>query len=159
MSRVEIMMQMKKIIEENPSLSISEWQGTCKYVVGELVSIEVKDLHEMNLTGVMKPGEEQVMPVEMMVAAAASSFAVIFHMEAFTQGVVVDSAEVIFNGTVNKAQFLGIEEGNSGITKPSITLKVSSPTHKGKVSEIAAIAAGRSPILSSLNERVTLYII
>ncbi|GKV67310.1 MULTISPECIES: OsmC family protein [unclassified Sporosarcina] len=159
MSRVEIMMEMKKKIEENPSLAISEWQGICKYVVGELVSLEVKDLQEMNFKGLLKPGEERVMPVELMVAAAASSFGVIFHMEAFNQGITVDSAEVVFYGTVNKAEYLGIKEGNSGITKPMITLKVHSSAYKGKVAEVAAIAAERSPILSSLNERVKLHII
>lgn len=159
MSRVEIMMEMKRMIEENPALAISEWQGTCKYVVGEMISLEVKDLHEMNVNGVQRPGEERVMPVELAVASAATSFGVIFHLVAFNQGVEVDSAEVVFYGTVNKAEFLGIIEGNTGITKPIITLKVNSTAHKGKVSEIAAIAAERSPILSSLSERVTLHII
>ncbi|WP_301109999.1 OsmC family protein [Sporosarcina sp.] len=158
MSRVEIMVEMKRMIEENPSLAISEWQGTCKYVVGEMISLEVKDLQEMHVKGV-KPGENQVMPIELMFAAAANSFGLLFHLEAYNEGIIVDSAEVIFNGTVNKAKFLGIQSGNSGITKPMITLKVTSAANKGKLSEIAAIAAERSPILSSLNERVTLHIL
>lgn len=158
MSTVNIMNEIKKIIQEDPSLAISEWQGTCQYVVGEMISLETKDLHEIDLQGIAKPGEKQVMPIELLIAAATTSFGVTFHLEAHNQGVTVDRAEIIFSGVCDKASFLGIASGNSGIMKPMIVLSAESETNKGHLAEIAAIAVERSPILSSLKEPVTLHV-
>ncbi|ARK24056.1 hypothetical protein SporoP37_04740 [Sporosarcina sp. P37] len=158
MSTTKIMTEIKKLIEKDPSLAISEWQGTCRYVVGEMISLETKDLQEIDLQGIAQPGEKQVMPIELLIAAAATSFGVTFHLEAHQQGVTVDSAEIVFNGICDKAPFLGIKSGDSGITKPMISLSAESTTNKGHLSEIAAIAIERSPILSSLKEKVILHI-
>ncbi|WP_303969167.1 OsmC family protein [Sporosarcina ureae] len=158
MSTTKIMTEIKRLIEQDPSLAISEWQGTCHYVVGEMISLETKDLHEIDLGGFAKPGEKQVMPIELLIAAATTSFGVTFHLEAHNQGVIVDRAEIVFSGVCDKAPFLGIQSGNSGITKPMIVLSAQSATNKGHLAEIAAIAIERSPILSSLKEDVTLHI-
>ncbi|PIC79183.1 hypothetical protein CSV75_13125 [Sporosarcina sp. P18a] len=158
MSTTKIMNEMKKLIEADPSLAISEWKGTCHYVVGEMMSLETKDLQEIDLKGIAKPGEKQVMPIELLIAAATTSFGVTFHLEAYNQGVTVDRAEIVFTGVCDKAPFLGIQSGNSGIMKPMIVLSAESTTNKGQLAEIAAIAVERSPILSSLKEEVILHI-
>lgn len=158
MSTTKIMTEIKRLIEQDPSLAISEWQGTCHYVVGEMMSLETKDLHEIDLEGVAKPGEKQVMPIELLIAAATTSFGVTFHLEAHNQGVTIDRAEIVFSGVCDKAPFLGIQSGDSGIMKPMIVLSAESTTNKGHLAEIAAIAIERSPILSSLKEQVTLHI-
>lgn len=159
MARTEIMMQMKKMIEANPGLAVSDWQGTCRYVVGQLVSLETKDLQEIDLQGVLKPGEKIVLPIELLVSAAATSFGMNFHLQAAEEGLVVDSAEVKFYATVNKAQYLGVEQGNGGIMNPIITLEAHSAAPKGRLAEMAALAVERSPILTGLKQPVALHII
>lgn len=158
MSTVRTMSEMKKLIEEDPSLGISEWQGTSTYVVGELVAVKTVDLSHIKIEEIVKPEEKPVVPVELFVASAATSFGMTFHLQAHQEGIIVDSATVVFSGTFDKAPFLGINEGHSGITNPMIVLTVESATTKGKLAEIAAIAIGRSPVLSSLKEQVTLHI-
>ncbi|MDV6378167.1 OsmC family protein [Sporosarcina sp. GW1-11] len=158
MGKVEIMTQMKKMIEKDPKLAISEWQGTCNYVVGELVSLKTTDLNEIKIEDIAKPGEKQVVPVELFVASAVTSFGMTFHLEAHNEGVIIDKAKIIFSGTFDKAPFLGIKSGHSGVTSPMIVLSAESATNKGKVAEIAAIAIERSPVLTSLKEQVTLHI-
>ena len=158
MSTTKIMTEIKKMIIEDPSLAISEWQGTCHYIVGEMMSLETKDLHELDIKDVIKPGQKHVMPIELLIAAATTSFGVTFHLEAATQGITVDSAEIVFSATCDKAPFLGIKTGNAGLTRPMIVLSAESTTNQGQLAEIAAIAIERSPILSSLNEEVKLHI-
>lgn len=159
MNRVEVLMEMKRRIEEQPSLAISEWQGTCKYIVGELASVEVKDLQGMDLSDVLRPGEKLFLPTELLIAAAATSFGLIFHLQAASEGITVDEAEIIFYGTLDKSGFLGVRGGRIGITKPMLTIKANSDAPKGKLAEMAAISTERSPILSSLNEEVKLHVL
>ncbi|WP_240315724.1 OsmC family protein [Sporosarcina sp. PTS2304] len=155
---MEIMNYMKRKIEEDPSLAKSEWQGTCNYVVGELVSLKTVDLNEINVDDVAKPGEMQVVPVELFIAAATTSFGMTFHLAAHNEGIVIDKANIVFSGTFDKAAFLGMIDGYSGITRPMLVLSVESSTNKGKLAEIAAIAIERSPVLSGIKEQVVLHI-
>src|SRR5699024_12489555 len=108
MSTTKLMSEIKRLIEQDPLLAISEWQGTCHYVVGEMISLETKDLHEIDLEGFAKPGEKQVMPIELLIAAATTSFGVTFHLEAHNQGVIVDRSELVFSGVCDKRPYLEI---------------------------------------------------
>ncbi|MBO8172110.1 MAG: OsmC family protein [Bacillaceae bacterium] len=97
-------------------------------------------------------------PVEYLIGAAASCFAITFEVMASQQGVTLKHVEADIEADLNAAVFLGIEEGYGGVINPVIKLKVESSASEDQVREIAEAALAKSPVLASLKEEVKLVI-
>lgn len=156
MNKIEMINTLKSMIEADPSLAVSEWQGTFTYEAGEMTSMKLEDLNGIEMEGMPAPKPGELKPVEMSVVAAANCFSLTFHVEAYNAGIAIDKAQIVFTGKFDKAPFLGISEGNSGMTEPTLELTVDSSTSKEDIEKIALIALKRSPVLSSFKEQVVL---
>ena len=59
MNKFDMINQMAKMIEADPSLNVSEWQATFNFADGELVSKELVDLNGIEIEGLVEPKEDQ----------------------------------------------------------------------------------------------------
>lgn len=154
------MEQVAEGIKENPELGMKKWTANLKWKDGTENTVFLRDftpliIDEPNQLGGTDKGAN---PVEHLIAAAVSCFAITFEVFASKAGIKLEEVSVDIEADLNVAVFLGIVEGDLGILNPVIRLRASTSASKEKVKEIANLALSTSPVIKSLNTNVTLII-
>lgn len=158
MNKMEMISQMKKMIEADPALNISEWEATFNFVNGELVSKKLIDLNAMNIEGLPERAAGDITAVEMFVLASANCYVTSLFVLAYNEKMPLEKVQIVFSGKFAKSPFLGITAGHSGMTEPTLTLTVETSASADELKKLATTALERSPVLSSLNEPVEFII-
>lgn len=157
---LEAVKQVTKGIKENPELGMKKWTSHLKWKDGTENTAFIRDfapiiIDEPNQLGGTDKGAN---PVEHLITAAASCFAITFEVLASQAGIKLEEVSVDIEADLNVAVFLEIEEGERGILNPVIKLRAVTSAPKEKVKEIANLALTVSPVLKSLNTKIALVI-
>lgn len=152
--------QTTKMIKEDPSLKMRNWQASIKWKTGVQNTLKIRDfdpikIDEPELLGGTDTGPN---PVELLIGTAGSCFSITFQVLASQEGITLDEVSVDIEADLNAAVFLGLEEGDGGIIDPVITLKVKTTANKEQVEEIAQVALQKSPVLMSMKAKIHLEI-
>ncbi|KIL75005.1 OsmC family protein [Bacillus badius] len=152
--------QTASAIKENPALKIRSWQAQIQWQTGVQNKVTIRDFDPI-LTDEPETlgGTDQAPnPVEYLIGAAGSCFAITFEVMASEKGIPLKSVDVEIKADLNAAVFLGMEEGDGGILNPVITLRADAEAPKEELKEIAQAALAKSPVLSSLKKDIQLII-
>lgn len=95
-------------------------------------------------------------PVEYLLGAAVSCFAITFEVLASQNGILLEKVEADIEADLDAAVFLGIKEGYGGIQNPVIKLKAVTNASEEQVRQIANLALVKSPVLLSLGVELKL---
>ena len=158
MNKFDMINQMAKMIEADPSLDVSEWQATFNFADGELVSKELVDLNAIEFEGMPERAPGDMTAVELSVMAAANCYVTSLFLLAYNEKMPIEKAEIVFTGKFAKAPFLGLTEGYTGISDPTLVLTAESSAPTDEFNNLATRAFDRSPVLSSLNAPVAFTI-
>jgi uncharacterized OsmC-like protein len=152
--------QVTNAIKENQELGMKKWTAHLKWKDGTENTAFIRDfapliIDEPNQLGGTDKGAN---PVEHLITAVVSCFAITFEVFASQAGIRLEEVSADIEADLNVAVFLGIEEGERGILNPVIKLRAVTSASKEKVKEIANQVLTVSPVLNSLNTKVTLII-
>ena len=154
------MQQTLQAIQEDPTLKLKKWSVHAAWQTGVKNQVTIREFPPVIMDEPLPLGgtDEGPNPVEMLIGAAASCYAITFELLATQQGITHHEVTAEVEANLNAAVFLGLEEGDGGITDTVITLKAVTSADKAQVEEIANAALGKSPVLASLknNCRVVL---
>ncbi|MGE5704084.1 MAG: OsmC family protein [Clostridia bacterium] len=145
-------------IQKDPSLKMRKWTAQIKWLQGVQNEVKVREFQPFHMDEPATLGGTDVAPnpVEMLIAAAGSCFAITFEVLASQNGIVLKEVSVNVEADLNAAVFLGLEEGYGGIFNPSVTIKAVTSASENEVRQIAKQALAKSPVLASLKHEVQL---
>lgn len=157
---LEAMKQTTQAIKEKPELKMRKWNAQIQWKTGVQNEVSIRNFDSILIDEPRTLGGTDLAPnpVEYLIAAAGSCFAITFEVLASTKGIKLENVDVQIEADLNAAVFLGIEEGDGGILNPVITLKVNADAPKEELKEIAQMALLKSPVLNSLKDQVKLVI-
>src|SRR5699024_2312374 len=158
MDKIAMINNMIKGIEADPSLDISKWVNTLYFIDGELKEMTLEDLNGVEMPNMPERDLTNLTAVEMLVVSASKCFATRLELEAYKAYIPLNEVTITFIGKFAKAPFLSLREGNSGLHEPHIELTVVSSVEQDKIEHIAKQSVKLSPVLSSLNDPVTLVV-
>lgn len=152
--------QTTKMIQEDPSLKMRNWQARVQWKSGVQNSLTIRDfkpfiIDEPEMLGGSDKGPN---PVELLIGTAGSCFSITFQVLASQQGITLEEMNVDIEADLNAAVFLGLEEGDGGIIDPVITLKAKTSATKEQIESIAQTALQKSPVLMSMKADIRLEI-
>ncbi|WP_332648713.1 OsmC family protein [Lysinibacillus sp. 54212] len=153
--------QTAQAIQNNPELKIKDWSARIQWKTGvqNLVSIREFDSFLMDEPVTLGGTDKAPNPVEYLIGAAGSCFAITFEVMASQKGIRLESVDVVIQADLNAAVFLGLEEGDGGILNPVIRLTVNGDASQEELTSIAQAALLKSPVLNSLNKEIRLEIL
>ncbi len=148
-------------MKKNPELAMTKWAAHISWQDGVQNQIAIRDFEPLITDEPDKLGgtDNAPNPVEYLLGAAGSCFAITFEVLASQQGIKLEKVEVDIEADLNAAVFLGLEEGNGGIVNPIIKLKTVTSATKEQVNEIAEIALSKSPVLVSIKPKLELIVL
>lgn len=157
---LDIVQQTANAIKENPNLKMRDWSAHIQWQTGVQNKVAIRDFDSflMDEPTTLGGTDKAPNPVEYLIAAAGSCFAITFEVMASQQGIKLESVDVTIEADLNAAVFLGIEEGDGGILNPVIKLKVKAGASQEQLTEIAHTALSKSPVLNSMNKEVRLVV-
>lgn len=158
MDKIAMINNMIKGIEADPSLDVSKWVNTLHFIDGELKEMTLEDLNGVEMPNMPERDLTNLTAVEMLVVSASKCFATTLELEAYKANIPLNEVTITFTSKFAKAPFLSLREGNSGLHEPHVELTVVSSAEQDKIEHIAKRSAELSPVLSSLNEPVTLVV-
>jgi|SRR5690625_1148036 len=152
--------QTTKMIQEDPSLKMRNWQAKVKWEEGVKNSLSIRDFDPITIDEpeVLGGSDQGPNPVELLIGTAASCFSITFQVLASQQGISLEEVEVDIEADLNAAVFLGIEEGNGGIIDPVINLQAKTSASKEEIEKIANLALQKSPVLLSMKADIRLEV-
>ena len=153
--------QTAKAIQADPSLKMRSWHADIEWQDGVKNEVKIRDFAKFQMDEPQPLGGTDTAPnpVEMLIAAAGSCFAITFQVMASQNGVKLEAMNVAIDADLNAAVFLGLEEGEGGVLNPSITVEVKSDASKETLEKIAGMAKSKSPVLESLRASVKVNIV
>lgn len=157
---LDTLQQTAKAIMENPDAKMKKWNAQIQWKNGVQNEVSIRNFNPILMDEPKTLGgtDKAPNPVEYLIGAAGSCFAITFEVMVSQAGIQLESVNVEIEADLNAAVFLGIEEGNGGILHPVIHLKVQADAPQEKLKEIANIALLKSPVLSSLKEAIQINI-
>lgn len=157
----DALQQTINAIKKNPELGMTKWAAHISWQEGVRNQIAIRNFPTKVTDEPEKLGGTDIAPnpVEYLIGAAGSCFAITFEVLASQNGIKLEEVEVDIEADLNAAVFLGIEEGNGGILNPVIKLKTITSAPKEQVKEIAKLALSKSPVLVSIESEIELVII
>lgn len=152
--------QTAKAIMENPESKIRKWNALIQWKKGVQNEVSIRNFNPilMDEPETLGGTDKAPNPVEYLIGAAGSCFAITFEVMASQTGIQLESVNVKIEADLNAAVFLGIEEGNGGILNPVINLKVIADAPQEDLKKMAKVALSKSPVLSSLQEEIQINI-
>lgn len=149
--------QTVKAMKENPELAMKNWFAHVTWKNGIQNEASIRNYSFLMDEPVPLGGTDTAPnPVEYLIAAAVSCFAITFEVMVSQQGIKIEKVEADIQADLNAAVFLGLQEGNGGILNPVIKLKAVTSAPQEQIKEIAKAALAKSPVLASLNTQVEL---
>lgn len=147
-----------KAMTEDRSLAMKNWKANISWVDGTQNKVKIRDFNEFIVDEPAPLGGTDLgpNPVEYLIAAAGSCFAITFQVMASQKGIKLNSVETEIEADLNAAVFLGIEEGDGGILDPKIRIKVDSSASDEELKNIMTLALSKSPVIISLGMEVEL---
>src|SRR5699024_8113626 len=125
---------------------------------GELKEMTLEDLNGVEMPNMPERDLTNLTAVEMLVVSASKCFATTLELEAYKADIPLNEVTITFIGKFAKETFLSIRKGNSVLQEPHIELTVVYSVEKDKIEHIAKQSVKLSPVLSSLNEPVSLVV-
>lgn len=155
---LEALQQTVQAIQENPELGMKKWNAQITWKDGVENEVAIRNfapiiIDEPTTLGGTDKGPN---PVEYLIGAVGSCFAITFQVIASQQGIKLEKVDVNIEADLNAAVFLGLAEGDGGILNPVIKLKAETSAPAQQITEIAQIALAKSPVLLSLKAKVEL---
>ncbi|PAQ14692.1 osmotically inducible protein OsmC [Bacillaceae bacterium SAOS 7] len=157
---LEVLQQTAMGIQNDPSLGMTKWSAQVNWKDGVQNDLSIRNFPTLTTDEPAPLGgtDKGPNPIEYLIGAAASCFAITFEVMATQKGMTLKQVEVTIEANLNAAVFLGIEEGDGGILNPIIHLNVDTDGTKEQIQEIAEIALTKSPVLASLKKDIQLNI-
>lgn len=157
---LDAIQQTANAIMERPELKIKKWNALVQWKKGVQNEISIRNFNSilMDEPETLGGTDQAPNPVEYLIGAAGSCFAITFEVMASQAGIQLESVEVKIEADLNASVFLGLEEGNGGILHPVIHLKAVADAPQEKLKTIAEAALSKSPVLSSLTEQIQLCV-
>lgn len=145
-------------MKEDPKLAMKKWFAHVEWENGVQNRLTIRDFDSIMVDEPQPLGGTDIAPnpVEYLVGAAASCFAITFEVLASQRGFKLEKVDVFMEADLNAAVFLGLEEGKGGILEPKLRLKAKTSASEKEIKEIADIALTKSPVLLSLNTIIDL---
>lgn len=158
---LDTIQQTAYAIKENPDLKIKNWSAHIQWEKGVQNKVFIRDFDSFLIDEpeILGGTDKAPNPVEYLISAAGSCFAITFEVMASQKEIQLESVDIKIEADLNAAVFLGIEEGESGILNPRIELIVNAEASKEELREIANNALVKSPVLCSLKKEVQLEIL
>lgn len=153
---MEMLQNMAERIQANDSLAIRKLQGTFSFVDGEPVASEIVDLNKME--GLPEMPKGKMTALELLIASAGNCYATTLHKNAFVNKIPLNKVNIQVTGKFDQRRFFGLSNNNPGMIEPEIVLSVESPAKTEIIENIAKISLTQSPVLMSLNQKVSLQI-
>lgn len=155
---LDAMQQTVKNLMENPEFKMKKWNALIQWKKGVQNEVFIRNFHPilMDEPETLGGTDKAPNPVEYLIGAAGSCFAITFEVMASQAGIQLESVKVEIEADLNAAVFLGLEEGNGGILNPIIHLKAVTDAPQEKLKMIAEVALSKSPVLFSLTEQIQL---
>lgn len=158
---LETAQQTAKAMQDNPELKIKNWSAHIQWETGVQNTVSIREFNSFLIDEPVPLGgtDKAPNPVEYLIGAAGSCFAITFEVMASQKGIQLESVDVKIEADLNAAVFLGLEEGDGGILNPVIKLKVNADASQEELTQIAQTALLKSPVLNSLNKNIQLEIL
>lgn len=152
--------QTAKAMALDPSLSIKKWNASVSWKDGVQNNLQIREFAPILMDEPTTLGGTDLAPnpVEYLIGAAASCYAITFEVLASQQGITLDSVDVNIEADLNAAVFLGLTEGEGGILSPKMTLSTKTTASEEEIKKIARMAMSKSPVLLSLNCEVEITV-
>ena len=156
----DVLQQTVKAIKENPELGMKKWAAHIHWKDGVQNQVIIRDFEPlmMDEPEALGGSDKGPNPIESLIGAAGSCFAITFEVFASQNGIKLEKVEVDIEADLNAAVFLGLEEGDGGILNPIIKLKAITSASEEEVKKIANLALSKSPVLVSLKANLELVI-
>ena len=157
---LEKLEQTVNAMKENPELAMKKWKAHIEWEDGVKNQVSIRNFPTIvtDEPEVLGGTDKGANPVEYLIGAVGSCYAITFEVIASQKGIKLEKVEVDIEADLNAAVFLGLEEGDGGILNPIINLKVSASASEEQIREIANIALLKSPVLASLKASLELII-
>ncbi len=157
----EIVKDTVQAMQEDPSLKMKSWNANIEWKDGVENIAQIREFDSFIVDEPTPLGGTDLgaNPVENLIAAAASCFAITFQVLASQKGIKINKMKTNIDADLNAAVFLGLEEGNGGILNPKITLDADTSASKEEITELAKIALSKSPVIISLAMDVDLEVL
>lgn len=152
--------QTMRAMKEDPKLVMKKWIANVAWKDGVQNKLTIRDFNPIMVDEPQPLGGTDTAPnpVEYLIGAAASCFAITFEVIASQKGIELETVDVNIEADLNAAVFLGLEEGDGGILDPKLKLNTKASASETEIKEIADIALSKSPVLLSLNTKVELTV-
>lgn len=152
--------QTIKAMKEDPKLAMKKWVANVAWKDGVQNKLTIRDFNPIMVDEPQPLGGTDIAPnpVEYLVGAAASCFAITFEVMASQKGIELEAVDVNIEADLNAAVFLGLEDGDGGILDPKLKLNAKTSASKTEIKEIAEIALLKSPVLLSLKTKIELTV-
>ncbi len=147
-------------MKEDPKLAMKKFTANVAWKDGVQNKLTIRDYNPIMVDEPQPLGGTDTAPnpVEYLVGAAASCFAITFEVIASQKGIKLETVDVNIEADLNAAVFLGFKEGDGGILDPKLKLNAKTSASKTEIKEIADIALSKSPVLLSLNTSIELTV-
>lgn len=147
-------------IKADNNQAIKKWQACVNWKDGVQNEIMIRNFDPFLVDEPAPLGGTDTAPnpVEYLIGASASCFAITFQVLTSQQGIKLEHVSVEIEADLNAAVFLGLEEGNGGILHPIMTLTSKTSATKKQIESLVQLALSKSPVLLSLNTHVEVKI-
>lgn len=158
--QLQALEQTAKMVAENPEMKMRPWHAEVTWKDGVENKVKIRDFAPFSTDEpeILGGTDKAPNPVEMLIGAAASCFAITFEVMASQNNIELTNISIDIDAQLNAAVFLGLEEGKGGILNPVITLTAETSADKETLKKVAKTALKNSPVINSLKEEVTLLI-
>lgn len=158
--RFDLVEETVKAIKVNPEMAMTEWSSRIKWIDGVQNKIFIREFPALLVDEPNPLGGTDTAPnpVEYLLGALGSCFAITFEVFASQQGITLESVEVNVDAKLNAAVFLGLEEGDGGVLNPIVRLHAKANAPAEKIQEIAQMALLKSPVLASVKPKIELVV-
>lgn len=158
--QLQALEQTAKMVAENPEMKMRPWHADVTWKNGVENEVKIREFapFSMDEPEILGGTDKAPNPVEMLIGAAASCFAITFEVMASQNNIELKNVSIEIDAQLNAAVFLGLEEGKGGILNPVITLTADTSADKETLKKVAETALKNSPVINSLKEEVTLLI-
>lgn len=145
-------------MKENSELAMTKWSARIDWKDGVQNQVSIRNFTPILVDEPDKLGgsDQAPNPVEYLLAAAGSCFAITFEVLASQNGIKLEKVGVEIEADLNAAVFLGLTEGEGGIQNSTIKLTAVTSANEDQVDQIAKLALAKSPVLLSLQTKIEL---
>ncbi|MBS4192274.1 OsmC family protein [Bacillus sp. FJAT-49705] len=152
--------QMMEAIQSDPALKMRKWHASIKWQDGVRNEVKIRDFEPFMMDEPQPLGgtDQAPNPVEMLIAAAGSCFAITFEVLASQKGITLEDVTVNIEADLNAAVFLGLEEGDGGILNPVLIIKAKTSASKEEIDTLVAESLSKSVVLASLKTDVNVTV-